>query len=301
MRRRCCVALLVVALPGLYGQQNQGWRSVDQPYVRNTNAAAPGTVPLELTIPAGTLITTRLNQAVSSDANQPGDAFSAMLAQPVVVDGVVVANRGQTVVGRVVDAQKAGRVRGVSRLGVALFELTLADGHQVPIQSSLLQWRGPTSKGRDVGGIAGTTALGAGIGGIAEGGQGAGIGAGIGAAGGLLGVLLTRGQPTVLSPESVLTFRTEFPVTIATDRAPLAFRYATAEDYRPEARVRTFYARAYPYPPPPYPVYPYPYFWGPRFYGPGFWGPGFWGPGPWGPSFGFFFGGHGGHGGFHHH
>lgn len=314
MRRtfsRCCVALLVLALPGLYGQENRGWRSVDQPDVRNTNTAAQGAaqgiVPLELTIPAGTLITARLNQALSSDVNQPGDAFSATLVQPVVVNGVVVANRGQTVVGRVMDAQKAGRVHGVSRLGVALCVLTLADGQQVPVQSQLMRWRGPTSTGRDVGAIAGTTTLGAAIGGIAEGGEGAGIGAGIGAAAGLIGVLLTRGNPTVLYPESVLTFQTGNPVTIATDRAPLAFRYVTPEDYQPpyqpEMRARTYapppnyYARVYAY---PYPPYPYPYFWGPGFYGPG-WGPGFWGPGFFGPSFGFFFGGHGGYGGFHRH
>ena len=38
-------------------------------------APQPGT----LTLPAGTLITVRLNQPLSSDHNQPGDGFTAVL------------------------------------------------------------------------------------------------------------------------------------------------------------------------------------------------------------------------------
>ena len=85
-------------------------------------------IPAKLTIREGTLITVRVDQPVSSDRNQPGDPFSAILVRPVVVDGVVVAERGQTLTGRVVEAQKAGKVKGVSRLAVELAELTLPDG-----------------------------------------------------------------------------------------------------------------------------------------------------------------------------
>lgn len=270
-----------------FAQEDHGWRRVDQ----------PGSVPSELTIPAGTLITARIDQELSSDLNEPGDAFSATLAQPIIVNGIVVANRGQVVTGLVVEAQKAGRVQGVSRLGVEITELTLADGQQVPVETQFMRWRGPTSGGTDAAAIAGTAGLGAIIGGAAEGGLGAGIGAAAGAAAGGIGVLLTRGRPTVLYPESVLTFRTEYPVAISTERAPLAFRYVTPEDYgrayEPERRARVRYydryddyppPRVYVYPYPPYPPYayaypyPYPYYWwGPRFYGPRF-------------GFGFFYG-----------
>ncbi len=78
----------------------------------------PGPVPAKLTIKPGTFLTVRLNQGLSSDRNQPGDAFAATLVRPVVVDGVVVAQAGQTVGGKVVEAKKAGRVEGVSHLGV---------------------------------------------------------------------------------------------------------------------------------------------------------------------------------------
>src|SRR5262249_18359104 len=87
-------------------------------------------LPPQLTIPGGTFIQARVSQPLSSDHNQQGDIFSATLAQPIVVNGIVVANRGQMVTGRVVEAVKAGRVQGVSHLGLQVIGLTLADGTQ---------------------------------------------------------------------------------------------------------------------------------------------------------------------------
>jgi hypothetical protein len=248
-------------------------------------------------------VTVRINQPLSSDRNQTGDNFTATLVRPVVVDGVVVAQRGQTIMGRVAEAKKAGRVEGVSRLGVQLTDLTLADGQQVPIHSQLISRNGPTSVGRDAGTIAGTTALGAAAGAIGGGGVGAGIGAGAGAVVGVIGVLFTRGHPTVLYPESVLTFRIEAPVTISTERAPQAFRYVDPSEYdrpydaqgppRPAPYAGygygSGYGYGYGYAPGyyPYPYYAgYPYYWGSGFglyigpgwgYGRGFYGRGFYG------------------------
>src|ERR1022692_1652778 len=50
-------------------------------------------LPAEVTLKPGTFVTIRTNQPLSSDHNQPGDTFSGTLLQPVVVDGVVVAQR----------------------------------------------------------------------------------------------------------------------------------------------------------------------------------------------------------------
>jgi hypothetical protein len=236
--------------------------------------AAPQAVPAHLTIRPGTYITVRVSQPLSSDHNQTGDAFFATLAEPIIVDGVVVAQRGQNVGGRVTEAQKAGRVEGTSKLGVELINLSLVDGQQLPIQSQMINRNGPTSVGADAGAIATTTALGAAIGAAADWGRGAAIGAGAGAAAGILGVLLTRGRPTVIYPETVLTFKIQNPIEIATDRAPNAFHYATNRDYgtggapayaaRPPAPAPGYYGPA---------NYPYPYYWGPGlsvYVGPGY-------------------------------
>ena len=89
---------------------------------------------------------------LSSDVNQQGDSFSATLEQPIVVDGWVVARRGQIAVGQVVSVQKAGRVKGVSFLGVALSDMPVVDGRELPVASQLVQTSAGPSKGRDAAG-----------------------------------------------------------------------------------------------------------------------------------------------------
>lgn len=273
--------------------ENQAPENQPQGSPDMSGPAAPA--PQRLTIQPGTFVTVRVNQTLSSDRNHAGDAFSATLVRPIVVDGFVVAQRGQTLGGQVSEATKAGRVEGTSRLAIQLTDLTLVDGQQVPIQSQFISRAGGTSVGRDTGAVAGTTALGAAVGAAADWGRGAAIGAGAGAAAGIIGVLLTRGHPSVIYPESVLTFRIQAPVVIATDRAPQAFRYVEPADYnQPGDQQPPSYAQmpATPPcagygcapPPPPYygpAYYPYTgYYWGPSFYfyrGPRFYGPRYYG------------------------
>jgi hypothetical protein len=208
--------------PPNYGPGQQNYPPQNYPPPPDNYGAPP--VPSRLTIKPGTYVTVRINQWLSSDRNQKGDTFTAILNQPVIVDGIVVAQRGQTVYGQVSEAQKAGRVEGTSRLGLQLTQLTLVDGDQAPVQSQMVNHNGPTSQGRDAAAIGVTTGVGAAIGAGVNGGVGAGVGAGAGAVVGILGVLLTRGRPTVIYPESVLTFQISAPVEIATDRAPQAFQ-----------------------------------------------------------------------------
>ena len=256
--------------------------------------APPPPIPSSLTIKPGTYLTVRVNQVLSSDHNHPGDAFSATLVKPVVVDGVVVAQRGQTIGGRVAEAKKAGRVEGVSKLGVELTDLSLADGQNVPVKSQLISRDGPTSIGRDAAAIGGTTAVGAAAGAAADWGRGAAIGAGAGAVVGIVGVLLTRGRPTLIYPEQTLTFRLENPVTVSTDHAPQAFRYVQPGDYQQADLQRRGSPTMRVGGPAPYygPAYygPSPYSYGPGYY-PGYY-PYFYGPG-----IGFYYGGRGYYGG----
>jgi len=242
-------------------------------------------LPATLTLQPGTFFTVRINQALSSAHNQVGDPFTATLMQPIIVNGVVVANRGQSVYGRVALVEKH-HGSAPSRLGVELTGLTLADGSQAPIKSQLVARQGPTTPGGiEAGTIVGTTAVGAAIGGAAAWGTGAAIGAGAGAIAGIATVLATHNHPSVIYPETALTFRIDSPVTIATDRAPQAFRYVGPEDYNNYPQQQLVRARPpAPYASPyygygsyygyPYPYY-YPYYWGPGFgayFGGGFYG-----------------------------
>src|ERR1035437_7497444 len=248
-----------VARTDSYGQPQQPQQQQQQQRNDRPPAAVPHYgLPSALTIKPGTFVTVRVEQELSSDRNQQGDVFNASLAQSIVVDGVVVAQRGQTVMGRVAEAMKAGRAQGTSRLALQLIGLTLADGTQANVQSQLVNRNGQTSVGRDVATVATTTALGAAIGAAADWGRGAAIGAGAGATAGIIGVLLTRGHPTVVEPETLLTFRIDSPVNVDLTRAPQAFRYVGLDEY--DRPVQTTVARR---PTAPRPYYsPYPYYYG---------------------------------------
>ncbi|MGH9440190.1 MAG: hypothetical protein ACRD22_20530, partial [Terriglobia bacterium] len=151
------------------------------PSSEQPDARQDSSIPARLIIEPGTFVTVRIDQTLSSNRNRTGDLFTATLEKPVVVHGLVVAQKGETVGGRVVYAKKAGRIKGVSQLAVRLTDLTLVDGQPMAIQTHLIGQRGPRSRGRDAGAIAATTALGAGVGAAASGGIGAAIGAGAGA------------------------------------------------------------------------------------------------------------------------
>ena len=192
-------------------------------------------VPPTLTLPAGIVISARSTQWLSSDKNHPGDTFSATLDQPVVANGWVVARRGQTILGRVDVAQKASQGNGVSRLGVEITELTLVDGEQVPVSTRMQQVAPPPYSqypGRSAATVATTTAVGAIIGAAVGRGVGAAIGAGLGATTGAAIVLSSRGRATMIAPEALLTFQLTSPVSISSDKGPVAFRPASQSDYR---------------------------------------------------------------------
>jgi hypothetical protein len=267
-----------------YGQQP----SYSQPNYSGSqgqNYPAPPPVPSSLTIPQGTYITVRINQLLSSDKNQPGDAFSATLVDPLVVNGIVVAEPGETVGGRVVLVEKHG-VGKAAKLGIQLTTLTLVDGQQVTINTQLTSRRGGTTPGGvEAGGVIATTGLGAAIGAAAGWGTGAAIGAGAGALAGLIGVVVTHNHASVITPEQVLTFQLQAPVTFSTTASSAAFRYVQPGEYSqpgpagpaggpylangPAPAPYPYYGYAYPY----Y-SYGYPYYWGPSFafyYGPGYW------------------------------
>ena len=282
------LAICLYAVPALAAQNPQ-----EEPAGVEQSAPpdAPGSPPPEyrplpptLTLAAGTVVTIRTSQYLSSDQNRPGDGFSAELQQPLVIDGWVVARRGQTVLGRVAVVQKAGRVKGVSQLGVELTQLVLVDGQQLPIRTQLMQTSAGTSHGRDAQAVGTTTGVGAAIGGIAHGGEGAGIGAAAGAGAGIAGVLLTRGRSTMIPPETLLTFQLAYPVSFGTQRSGPAFRPVAPEDYGGETLQRRAEHFAVPSPYPAYP--PPPYYWGgyypwgyyfstPIFFGYHRFGPGF--------------------------
>jgi len=181
-------------------------------------APAPPPPPKQATLKAGTLVPVRLIETISSDKNRPGDTFTGTLDAPLVVDGLVLAERGARVEGKIVESQQAGRIKGLSSIALELTRLNLSDGQHVEITTDSFTKMGPQSRAADAEKIGGGAALGAIIGAIAGGGKGAAIGAGVGGAAGTGTVAATRGKAAVLPSETKVSFRINNSVTVTERR-----------------------------------------------------------------------------------
>jgi hypothetical protein len=102
--------------------------------------------PNHATLRAGMLIAVRINEALSSNLNSPGDVFSGTLDKPLIADGFAIAERGARVRGEVIESKSAGHV---SELTLRLREIVASDGQRVHLVSE--PWR-KVSTGNDAAG-----------------------------------------------------------------------------------------------------------------------------------------------------
>src|SRR5882757_4943336 len=166
----------------------------------------PPPPPKPLIVPAATVISVVLDQAVGSKISTPGQAFSATVQAPIEVDGKVAIPKGARASGIVKDAKPAGRFKGGAVLSLTLTSVTVKNEDyniQTTAPSETSKGKGKRTAGM-VGGGAGGGAL---IGGLAGGGKGALIGGLIGAAAGTGGAGLTGNREITLPAETLLNFK----------------------------------------------------------------------------------------------
>ena len=179
----------------------------------NMKPEAKPEAPKPLVVPAGTVLTVRLGQAVGSKISSAGETFTATTASPVVIDGKTAIPSGATASGTVVDAKPLGRFKGGASLQLRLTSITIGGAEQAISTSSVL--RTATGKGKRTAIMAGGGAgLGALIGGLAGGGKGAAIGALAGGGAGTGGAAFTGNKDIVLPAESALSFKLEQPIEV---------------------------------------------------------------------------------------
>jgi hypothetical protein len=179
----------------------------------NMKSEAKAMVSKPLIVPAGTVLTVRLGQAVGSKISTAGQTFTATLATPVSVDGKTAIPAGATASGTVVDAKPLGRFKGGASLELRLTSITV-NGSDQSISTSAVT-RSEKGKGKRTAVLAGGGAgLGALIGGLAGGGKGAAIGALAGAGAGTGGAAFTGNKDVVLPAESALSFKLEQPLQV---------------------------------------------------------------------------------------
>src|SRR3954463_1211090 len=181
--------------------------------VASNAAPAPPPPPARLTIPAGTKLSVRLTDPLSSETAKVGDTFRGTLDQAIMQEDKVVIPRDADVQGRVLAAKPSTHFTGQSQLSV---EMTVLDINGKSYQIATNQWQklGTARGKRTAATVGGGAALGAVIGAIAGGGKGAAIGAGAGAAAGTGVQGVTKGQKVELPSESVLDFELAQPVTV---------------------------------------------------------------------------------------
>ncbi len=163
-------------------------------------------------LPSGTEIVVRLIDSIDSDMDQVGNTFRASLAEPLTLNGKVIADRGADATVELYDAEQSGRIRGRTSLTLRLVSVTM-DGKPVTINSTDVAQSSGSRGARTAKSAAAVGALGAIIGGIAGGGKGAAIGAATGAGVGAGAQVFLDPQHVKVPSESVLTFLTDSPTT----------------------------------------------------------------------------------------
>jgi hypothetical protein len=173
----------------------------DRASARRAEASAPAPAAprwRDVTVPAGTALPLELLTAVSSESAQVETPVRARLRQAVVVDDFTALPAGTILHGNVTDVDRAGRVRGRSRLAFRFTEAEL-DGGREELRTNPVSFEGEATKGEDATKVGAGAVGGAIIGGILGGGDGAAKGAAIGGAAGTGVVLATRGREVSLA------------------------------------------------------------------------------------------------------
>ncbi len=232
------VALLgcVLAMPALAQSP-----AVTSPTARESQSAAsaPALPPKttappakQIIVPSGTHFSLVLENAISTKTAKPGDPVYFQTIFPVLVENRIVMPAGTYVSGEVIQARRAGRVKGRAELLLKLHWMILPNGYAVDLEASPTgagtggnetvtkegQIQGGGNVGHDAGVVARTTAVGGGIGAAAGGLKGAGVGLGTGAAVGLAAVLLTRGPEAELPRGTTLDIVLDRPIALDASR-----------------------------------------------------------------------------------
>ena len=178
--------------------------------------------PVTLTVPTGTQFAIRLEDELSTETNQPGDPFTAVLDDPIVsADGTVLIPAGAKVRGRVTAAEKSDRVGETAVIKVA-FEAISFGGRSYPLQASVVEAkperRTRTSTAQSAAKVAGAAAAGAILGQVlGKNTESTLKGAAIGAAAGTAIAMGTADVDAVLPVGSRMVIRLDAPVEVQTN------------------------------------------------------------------------------------
>jgi hypothetical protein len=156
-------------------------------------------------VPAGTILNVRTTQPIAADASQTGMTVTAVVDDPVAVDGQVVIPRGAIAMLEVVDVERSSNMKGRDRITLKVHSIQTEFG-TYPVATSHVELKGSSEGKKAAKKVIGGAGIGAAIGGIFGGGTGAAIGATTG--GGAGAVIAGSGKTHLVVPaETLLQFR----------------------------------------------------------------------------------------------
>jgi hypothetical protein len=92
-------------------------------------------------LPAGTLLTVKLNNPISAESPDTSGTFNAIVDEPVQFNGITIVPRGARASGRVESARASSLKRNRSYVRLSLESISVS-GHDLPVQTSSLFARG---------------------------------------------------------------------------------------------------------------------------------------------------------------
>ena len=206
------------------GSMNAGSMNTGAPNTGSPSSPAPaGSRPPEQpreeirTIPAGTNLQIRNNEAINSQTASSGQTYSGVVAADVLdSNGRVAIPKGSDATLVVREAVGQGKIEGRSELVLDVGSVSVA-GRSYRLETSDIVEKGREGVGankRTAIFAGGGSAFGGIVGALAGGGKGAAIGAISGAAAGTATQAVTRGKGVRVPSETVLSFKLEAPVQI---------------------------------------------------------------------------------------
>lgn len=197
-------------------------RKVDTVTAERASVAPPATLTTVHSIPQGTTGDVQLTTWLSSKNALVGDRFSALLIEPIHVDGVLAIPAGAVFEGLVTSVDRAGRGSDAGELTLFIDRLRGDRGEIADVRGLIVGFADGeeiSGSGADVGRTAAIGAAGGVIGALLGGAKGAIVGVTV-AAGGTL--LAQKGEDIDLPQGSILRVEFQSPVSVTWNWRPVS-------------------------------------------------------------------------------
>jgi hypothetical protein len=172
----------------------------------------------ELVVSADSVIGLQMETTVTSERARVEDRVEARVTRDVNVGTRTAIPAGARVIGSVALVERGGKIKERARLGIRFHTLVLADGTEIPVETSTIYRDGESPARESTAKIGGAAVGGAILGAILGGTKGAIVGGTTGAAGGTAAVMAGDRNPAILAAGSNVTVRLSSPVTVTVER-----------------------------------------------------------------------------------